>query len=91
MVTHTTTGSIFDDLGRNETESEDLKRRAALLGRVVAALRESGRMETQAAADWLGVSEDQADRVLAGRLSQLSADDLEAFAARAERRTSHAD
>ena len=89
-MTHTTTGSVFDDLGRTEAEAKDLKHRAALLGRVVAALREAGQTETQAAVDWLGVPEDQAERVLTGRLSQLSPHDLAALAARAEQKASYA-
>ena len=74
-ITHTTTGSIFDDLGFGKEQAENLKIRAQLMESLIDFIED--RSLTQAeAAERFGVSQSRVSRLLNGSISQFTIDAL---------------
>ncbi len=73
MITHVTEGNIFDDLGFEPEEAENLKMRAELM----SALREQIRKEElpeAMAAKRLGATVTQVRNLLSGRIDRSAAE-----------------
>ena len=75
MTTHITKGSIFDDLGFDEAESENLKIRASLM-RVIEKYIQDHKLTQQAAAKLMGVYQPRISDLLQGKIDKFTIDML---------------
>lgn len=74
-ISHTTTGSIFDDLGLGKEEAANLKIRARLMDSLIAFVEE--RSLTQAeAAEHFGVGQPRISLLLSGSIDKFTIDAL---------------
>jgi predicted XRE-type DNA-binding protein len=75
MNTHTTTGSVFDDLGFHEAEAENLKIRAALM-RAIEKYIEDNKLTQAAAAKLMGVYQPRISDLFQGKIDKFTIDML---------------
>ena len=75
MKEHTTKGSIFDDLGFDEAESENLKIRASLM-RAIERYIQDNKLTQQAAAKLMGVYQPRISDLLQGKIDKFTIDML---------------
>jgi len=75
MIDHITTGSIFDDLGFDEAESENLKIRAALM-RVIEKYINDNKLTQEAAAKLMAVYQPRVSDLLHGKIEKFTIDML---------------
>lgn len=75
MNTHITKGSIFDDLGFDEAESENLKIRASLM-RAIEKYIQDHKLTQQAAAKLMGVYQPRMSDLLQGKIDKFTIDML---------------
>lgn len=82
MSNHTTTGSIFDDLGFDEAEAENLKIRAALMRNIEQYIKENNLTQSQAA-ELMGVTQPRISNLIKGKINKFTIDMLVNMLARA--------
>lgn len=75
MNTHITKGSIFDDLGFDEAESENLKIRSSLM-RAIEKYIQDNKLTQQAAAELMGVYQPRISDLLQGKIDKFTIDML---------------
>ncbi len=75
MSNHVTKGSIFNDLGFNEAEAENLKIRAALM-RAIEKYIEDNNLTQAAAAKLMGVYQPRVSDLLQGKIDKFTIDML---------------
>lgn len=75
MSKHITKGSIFNDLGFNEAEAENLKIRAALM-RAIEKHIENNNLTQAAAAKLMGVYQPRVSDLLKGKIDKFTIDML---------------
>jgi len=75
MIKHTTTGSIFDDLGFDEAETENLKIRASLMRAIEKYISEH-KLTQAAAALLMGVSQPRVSDLITGKIDKFTIDML---------------
>ena len=75
MTEHITKGSIFDDLGFDETEAENLKIRAALMRAIEKYIHDS-KLTQEAAAKLMGVYQPRISDLLHGKIDKFTIDML---------------
>ena len=75
MTTHETKGSIFDDLGFDSTEAENLKIRAALMRAIEQYIKEHHLTQAMAA-KVLGVSQPRISDLKRGMIQKFTIDML---------------
>lgn len=79
IISHHTKGSIFDEpLLFDPSEAETLKTKAVLLHGLNRYFKARG-MTKESAIEKFGISEDKAESLLKGRISQFSIDELVSF------------
>lgn len=74
-IIHTTTGSVFDDLGFGKEKAENLKIRARLMDSLIDFVEDRGLTQAEAA-EHFGVSQSRVSRLLSGNISQFTIDAL---------------
>lgn len=75
MTDHITTGSIFDDLGFNEAEAENLKIRASLMRAIEKYIADNKLTQVQAA-KLMNVSQPRISDLIRGKISLFTIDML---------------
>jgi predicted XRE-type DNA-binding protein len=75
-------GNVFEDLGFDKAEAENLKLRAELMLRIEDYCRKSGMTQSEAAAT-LGLTQPRLNALLKGRIGLFSLDALVNIASRA--------
>ena len=75
MSNHITKGSVFNDLGFNEAEAENLKIRAALM-RAIEKYIEDNKLTQAAAAKLMGVYQPRISDLLQGKIDKFTIDML---------------
>lgn len=75
MGNHITKGSVFNDLGFNEAEAENLKIRAALM-RAIEKYIEDNKLTQAAAATLMGVYQPRISDLLQGKIDKFTIDML---------------
>ncbi|MDP3560730.1 MAG: helix-turn-helix transcriptional regulator [Legionellaceae bacterium] len=75
MNNHVTKGSVFNDLGFNEAEAENLKIRAALM-RVIEKYIEDNKLTQATAAKLMGVYQPRISDLLQGKIDKFTIDML---------------
>lgn len=75
MIDHTTKGSIFDDLGFDEAEAENLKIRASLM-RAIEQYIKSNKLTQKDAAVLMGVYQPRISDLLHGQINKFTIDML---------------
>ena len=75
MIEHTTTGSIFDDLGFDDAEAENLKIRASLMRAIEKYISEH-KLTQGAAARLMGVSQPRVSDLVTGKIDKFTIDML---------------
>ncbi len=74
-VTHTTKGSIFDDLGFSDEVAENLKIRAKLMQELTQIIKDTG--ETQAeVAKRFGITQSRISDLMRGKIQKFTIDNL---------------
>lgn len=82
MTNQVTTGSIFDDLGLDPGEAEQLKLKAALFDTIISYM-EVNKFTQQQTADAMGVQRSRIGDVCRGKIAGFTIDALVAMTARA--------
>ena len=82
MIEHITTGSIFDDLGFDDAEAENLKIRASLMRAIEKYISEH-KLTQRAAARLMGVSQPRVSDLVTGKIDKFTIDMLVNMLARA--------
>lgn len=82
MKGHLTTGSVFDDLGLDPGQAEQLKIKAAMFDVLVRYIKENGLTQKQAS-EIMGVQRSRVGDVCRGKISGFTIDSLVSMAARA--------
>lgn len=82
MIEHITTGSIFDDLGFDDAEAENLKIRAALM-RAIEKYISDHKLTQAKAARLMGVSQPRVSDLITGKIDKFTIDMLVNMLARA--------
>lgn len=72
---HITHGNIFDDLGLDRAEAENLKIRARLMYSITRFVRNHG-LTQEDAAKHFGVSQSRISKLLAGKINDFTIDAL---------------
>ena len=75
MIQHTTTGNIFDDLGFDQTEAENLKIRASLMRAIENYISEN-KLTQATAARLMGVSQPRVSDLITGKIDKFTIDML---------------
>lgn len=75
MMNHTTTSSVFDDLGFSESESENLKIRAALMRAIEKYIADKKLTQSQAA-KLMQVSQPRISDLIRGKIHLFTIDML---------------
>lgn len=75
MMNHTTEGSVFDDLGFSESESENLKIRAALMRAIEKYIADKKLTQSQAA-ELMQVSQPRISNLIRGKIHLFTIDML---------------
>lgn len=75
MIKHTTTGSVFDDLGFDEAEAANLKIRASLMRAIEKYISEH-KLTQEAAARLMGVSQPRVSDLRTGKIDKFTIDML---------------
>ena len=75
MTKHVTKGSVFNDLGFNEAEAENLKIRAALMGAIEKYI-ENHKLTQAEAAKLMGVYQPRISDLLQGKIDKFTIDML---------------
>ena len=75
MIKHTTTGSVFDDLGFDEAEAENLKIRASLMRAIEKYISEHN-LTQATAARLMGVSQPRVSDLITGKIDKFTIDML---------------
>lgn len=75
MINHITTGNIFDDLGFNEAESENLKIRASLMRSIEKYINEKKLTQAQAA-KLMRVTQPRISDLIRGKIDKFTIDML---------------
>ena len=75
MSNHVTKGSVFNDLGFNEAEAENLKIRAALM-RAIEKYIEDNKLTQATAAKLMGVYQPRISDLLQGKIDKFTIDML---------------
>lgn len=75
MIEHTTKGSIFDDLGFDACEAENLKIRASLMQAIEKYISEHQLTQTTAAR-LMGVSQPRISDLITGKIDKFTIDML---------------
>jgi len=75
MIKHTTTGSVFDDLGFDEVEAENLKIRASLMRAIEKYISEH-KLTQATAARLMGVSQPRISDLITGKIDKFTIDML---------------
>lgn len=75
MIEHTTTGSIFDDLGFDDAEAENLKIRASLMRAIEKYIAEH-KLTQATAARLMGVSQPRISDLITGKIDKFTIDML---------------
>jgi len=75
MHNHVTKGSVFNDLGFNESEAENLKIRAALM-RAIEKYIEDNKLTQASAAKLMGVYQPRISDLLQGKIDKFTIDML---------------
>lgn len=75
MSNHVTKGSVFNDLGFNEAEAENLKIRAALM-RAIEKYIEDNKLTQAMAAKLMGVYQPRISDLLHGKIDKFTIDML---------------
>ena len=75
MIRHTTTGSIFDDLGFDEAEAANLKIRASLMRAIEKYIFEH-KLTQEVAAQLMGVSQPRISDLKTGKIDKFTIDML---------------
>ncbi|MEE9302908.1 MAG: XRE family transcriptional regulator [Thiotrichaceae bacterium] len=74
-ITHTTKGSIFDDLGFSNEQAENLKIRAKLMQELTQIIQESYNTQSEAA-ESLGVTQSRISDLKRGKIQKFTIDNL---------------
>lgn len=82
MKGHLTSGSVFDDLGLDPGQAEQLKIKAAMFDVLVRYIKENGLTQKQAS-EIMGVQRSRVGDVCRGKISGFTIDSLVSMAARA--------
>ena len=82
MIEHITTGSIFDDLGFDDAEAENLKIRASLMRTIEKYISEH-KLTQATAARLMGVSQPRVSDLVTGKIDKFTIDMLVNMLARA--------
>ena len=75
MIQHTTTGNVFDDLGFDQTEAENLKIRASLMRAIENYISEN-KLTQATAARLMGVSQPRVSDLITGKIDKFTIDML---------------
>ena len=75
MIKHTTTGSVFDDLGFDEAETANLKIRASLMRAIEKYISEN-KLTQETAARLMGVSQPRVSDLITGKIDKFTIDML---------------
>lgn len=75
MIKHTTTGSVFDDLGFDEAEAANLKIRASLMRAIEKYISEH-QLTQVTAARLMGVSQPRVSDLITGKIDKFTIDML---------------
>ena len=75
MIKHTTTGSVFDDLGFDEAEAANLKIRASLMRAIEKYISEH-KLTQETAARLMGVSQPRVSDLITGKIDKFTIDML---------------
>lgn len=75
MSNHITTGSVFNDLGFNEAEAENLKIRAALMNAIEKYIQDKKLTQSEAA-KLMGVYQPRINDLLQGKIDKFTIDML---------------
>ena len=75
MIEHITTGSIFDDLGFDEAESENLKIRTSLMRSIEKYIHDN-KLTQGVAAKLMGVYQPRISDLLQGKIDKFTIDML---------------
>ncbi len=74
-VTHTTTGSIFDDLGFSGEVAENLKVRAKLMQELTQIIKDTGETQTEVAKKF-GITQSRISDLMRGKIQKFTIDNL---------------
>lgn len=74
-ITHTTKGSIFDDLGFTNEQAENLKIRAKLMQELTQIIQSSYSTQSEAAKN-LGVTQSRVSDLKRGKIQKFTIDNL---------------
>lgn len=74
-ITHTTKGSIFDDLGFSNEQAENLKIRAKLMRELIQIIQSSYSTQSEAA-ESLGVTQSRISDLKRGKIQRFTIDNL---------------
>ncbi len=75
MTEHTTTGSVFDDLGFSDEEASNLKVRASLMQEILHYMK-THRLTQKQAAKLLGVTQPRISDLKRGKIQRFTVDML---------------
>ncbi len=75
MIQHTTKGNVFDDLGFDQTEAENLKIRASLMRAIENYISEN-KLTQATAARLMGVSQPRVSDLITGKIDKFTIDML---------------
>ncbi len=75
VITHTTKGSIFDDLGFSNEQAENLKVRAKLMQELTQIIKETGETQNDIAKR-LGVTQSRISDLMRGKIQKFTIDNL---------------
>ena len=74
-ITHTTTGSIFDDLGFTDEHAENLKIRAQLMQQLTQIIKDTFNTQEDAAISF-GVTQSRISDLMRGKIQRFTIDNL---------------
>ena len=75
MSDHITTGSVFDDLGFDRVEAENLKLRASLMQKIEEHIKDKN-LTQEAAASLMGVTQPRISDLVRGKIDKFTIDML---------------
>ena len=75
MAIHKSTGNVFEDLGFNEAEAENLRLRSFLMSKISFWIQENGLTQKQAS-QALGVTQSRISDIATGKIHKFTVDSL---------------
>jgi len=75
MSDHITTGSVFDDLGFDRVEAENLKIRSSLMQKIEEHIKDKN-LTQEAAASLMGVTQPRISDLVCGKIDKFTIDML---------------